>query len=422
MLEWLAELKRPEKVVWILFSFTCFQLVTKFPNITLIPGERAKVFSGILCLITFIYLLLIKKDSLHLNREWGVCIILALLCICSGIASGEPASPLWRGLTVLSSGIGGFWCGRLLLNTPSQIFLFSKLCLILLTLLLLLGIGGYFLYGNVLHLADIHKHPLNNLILLLSFGPLSLLFRDDRRAKIIGIFFLLVSYYVMSLSFDPIIWFPPLLVVGALLFSNKRRKRTVFFTMLAVFLASTIHLYQVPGRFFNKEDISIWFRVENFFFSTHMALQKPLLGIGLVAPRLEYLEDYKIVYPYVTKEQFAEVIPEINRSSENQFLTFMCDLGFPFVLLYSFSVVMLYTRLLRYLRQGTSIGMIHPVVFWVPITGTLIHLQFYDGLLQPQPCWFFHILLGMISVQNVAPTGQALSPEDEKQGSPAAYV
>ncbi len=101
----------------------------------------------------------------------------------------------------------------------------------------------------------------------------------------------------------------------------------------------------------------------------------------------------------MTKEQFAEVLPDENRSSENQILTLMCDLGFPFLFLYSFSILVLYRNVVLNMIQRKMMGKINPVVFWVPITGALLHLQFFDGLLQPQTTWFFHILMGMGSLK-----------------------
>jgi ABC-type uncharacterized transport system YnjBCD ATPase subunit len=36
------------------------------------------------------------------------------------------------------------------------------------------------------------------------------------------------------------------------------------------------------------------------------------------------------------------------------------------------------------------------VVLLLPLTASLLHFQFFDGLLFPQLSWFFHILLGLI--------------------------
>jgi hypothetical protein len=39
---------------------------------------------------------------------------------------------------------------------------------------------------------------------------------------------------------------------------------------------------------------------------------------------------------------------------------------------------------------------LHPLMLLFPLTMALVHFQFYDGLLFPQSCWFFHLLLGLI--------------------------
>jgi len=36
------------------------------------------------------------------------------------------------------------------------------------------------------------------------------------------------------------------------------------------------------------------------------------------------------------------------------------------------------------------------VVLLFPLTVALVHYQLFDGLLFPQSCWFFHLLLGLI--------------------------
>ncbi|MFH0782134.1 MAG: hypothetical protein V2B20_09325 [Pseudomonadota bacterium] len=417
MLNWISGIPKKEKVLLALFCFTCLQLVTKIPDITLIPGERTKVFSGLLCGITLSVLLVVRRGMLRLSPEWVMCIFLSLLCILSGFFSGTPFSSLCRGITLIFSAVGGFWCGRLLFNTEFSQRMFARFCLVLLTLLLLFGLAGFFLYGDVVYLADIHKHTFNGLILLLSFGPLAFLYGGKRWLVIIGVVYLLAGSYVISLSFDPMIWFPPLLLFGWMLISMKKKRYILIPILCVILLVSLFQKYKLPDHYYNKESISIWARVENIFFSYHMAKKRPLLGIGLVAPRIGYLDDYTIVYPYVTREKFSAVLPEENRSSENQFLTFMCDLGFPFLLMYSFSVAFLYLKLLKNIREHGRGGKRNAIVLWIPITGSLIHFQVYDSLLQPQICWFFHILLGMISANAAQSVGQTLHPGEKTEYS-----
>ena len=48
------------------------------------------------------------------------------------------------------------------------------------------------------------------------------------------------------------------------------------------------------------------YRIENLFYSWNIAKQHPILGIGLRAPRDQFLEAYQLEYPYGTKEQFRQ--------------------------------------------------------------------------------------------------------------------
>ena len=147
---------------------------------------------------------------------------------------------------------------------------------------------------------------------------------------------------------------------------------------------------------------NVAYRAENYPFSYHIALRHPLLGIGARAPREKYLEDYSIHYPYITKGNFAFSVGNI-RTSENIFLTFLADFGFPFFLLYSGSVVLLFIRLVRHTLQGDKANVIQPICILLPLTAGLLHLMILDGLYLPQVSWFFHILLGLIPAR--APSG-----------------
>ncbi len=51
-----------------------------------------------------------------------------------------------------------------------------------------------------------------------------------------------------------------------------------------------------------------YYRIENIFFSLDIAKQHPLLGIGLKTPRVSYLKDYQVKYPYTDKHQFSKDI------------------------------------------------------------------------------------------------------------------
>jgi O-antigen ligase len=137
------------------------------------------------------------------------------------------------------------------------------------------------------------------------------------------------------------------------------------------------------------------YRVENFPFSWSIVKKHPWLGIGLRSPRDQFMQDYQPSYPTVAKDQFAKLTRDIV-SADNQFLTLLVGLGLPFTLAYLGALGMLLARLVGLALKRQPGLFLHPLVLLFPLTMALVHFQFYDGLLFPQSCWFFHLLLGLI--------------------------
>jgi len=255
-----------------------------------------------------------------------------------------------------------------------------------------------------------------------------------------------VVFYLTNLRSAMLV--PVALAVVALGMRTLRPKQflALVVPMVLIFAAFVPYL---PQWKVGLEYEPAYYRVENFPFSWHIAMKHPFFGIGLRAPRDQYLEDYEKWYPYVTKEKFAHSVKTIV-TTENTFLTFMTDLGIPFTLLYTFSVLMLLVKLIRQARgdpgsaphpyplpqgEGASrltgdvklnpfnyVGQafqpassnagqtrrleslrpvgksapLPPIALLLPIVACLLHLQVVDGLLLPQYSWFFHVLLGLI--------------------------
>jgi hypothetical protein len=156
---------------------------------------------------------------------------------------------------------------------------------------------------------------------------------------------------------------------------------------------------KLPAWKLGKEHEPAYYRAENYLFSWHIAKQHPMFGIGLRAPREAYLIDYVTTYPYVTKERFALSVQGIV-TSENIFLTLMVGLGIPFAILYSAALVILVARLFKVAKTGIPESFLPALALVLPITGSLIHNFVFDGLLYPQLCWYFHILLGLIPLRH----------------------
>jgi hypothetical protein len=82
-------------------------------------------------------------------------------------------------------------------------------------------------------------------------------------------------------------------------------------------------------------------------------------------------------------------------TSENIFLTFLVDLGFPFTLIYCGVLVLVMKKLVGVALYPLSENGILPLAILVALSGELIHYLLFDGLFHPQCSWFFHVLLGM---------------------------
>jgi hypothetical protein len=217
-----------------------------------------------------------------------------------------------------------------------------------------------------------------------------------------GILLLCVAYLELllagkNLGMESALLIPPALGLLAVCFRTWSGRQLVIILVL-LFLASATagHILRPIVAEKNKYHESVAYRIENVRFSWHLAWEHPWLGIGLWASREPYLKDYEIKYPYLTKEHFAVWTRKL-KTSENSFLTFMADLGFPAILIYSGAVLVILGRLLSQSLQPAAAAVFPPLALLLPVVGEILHLQVFDGLFHPQVSWFFHLLLGLAS-------------------------
>ncbi len=387
-----------EKLVWAAFCATCFQLVFRVPYIVVFPGNNSNFFAGILCAVTVLLCFtLVGRDIIKSHAEVGFSLVFTLLTLFNATASSDRPDSAIRGFILLATGLGGFWCTRILLRDEAARCFFRKMCVVFLGGLIVAGLAGYARNGSPSSTLGFHKHNYDGMVLLFSSIVLSLFWEKRIWQKLAALLLLIMSYLVIALVFDPMVWFPPALFLLALAVMPRFRGKAALkgLAVLVALFALFFHSRYIPDRFGKLDDISTYIRVENYFFSLHLARQHPLLGIGLCAPRRPYLEKYDIVYPYVTKELFWNDLAK-NRTSENLFLTFMSDMGLPFVVLYITVLVFFGKRLVTAVRRGTGDSCIPALPILVGVSGELLHFLFYDGLLNPEVCWYFHIFLGLI--------------------------
>ena len=391
-----------ERLAWLLFLATSAHLAFLQPLVEVIPGERAKVFSGLWCAVTLLLVVIFARSKSVSLRTPAVLVSLTLmiLVLVSSFHSPERASSLARGFVILSAGLGGYWSARLLLRTPERQRLFLWFSLGLLVAVMLLCGAGIWATGNIFHFLDEHYHPVGSRIILFSFVPLALVCSPARRKVEAGIVLLGVAYLELllagkNLGMGSALFVPPAVGLLAVCFRTWSGRQLVIILSL-LFLASATAGNLLFPPFANKERYleSVAYRVENVRFSWHLAWEHPWLGIGLWASRESYLKDYETKYPHLTKEDFSAVTRKL-KTSENNFLTFMADLGLPTLLLYSSAVIVILGRLTGQALQVPVGAVFPPLALLLPLMGEILHLQVFDGLFHPQVSWFFHILLGL---------------------------
>jgi hypothetical protein len=342
-----------------------------------------------------------RRGAIRLRSpEFLISAALAVVAGVSGLFSLTPLSSSCRVFVLLASSLGGFWCARILLQTPENQRRFIWFCLWLLGGLLVFNLLSYLVFAYTKHYTEGWAHPFTNVILLLSFAPLTLLGQKSRSLMVLGIVLLGLSYITLCLSERISVVFIPLGVcLVGVLFGTLRWKYFVLICLVMALVVGVVHQKIIWHKFSLAYPA---YRVENFLFSWSIVKKYPWLGIGLRAPREAFLQDYQPFYPAVTKEQFAKLTQEIV-SADNQFLTLMVGLGLPFTLTYLAALGMLLARLVGLALKPPPGRLFHPLVLLFPLTVALVHFQFYDGLLFPQSCWFFHVLLGLIPPGELCP-------------------
>jgi hypothetical protein len=407
---------RSEKIMWIFFAATSFQLAFLQPYVVLVAEERTNLFSGVLCFLTLIVVVIFaKQGAIRLKSpEFLFSAALAMMAGVSCLVSLTPLSSTYRVFVLLASGLGGFWSARILLDSPANQRRFQWLGLFLLAGMVSLSLLGYLVSGDIARFLISHTAPLTNVMLLLSFAPLTLLTQKSRAWMVAGVILLGFGYITLCLSQRISVVFIPLIVLLAgAAWGAMRWKHLVliFFGMALVtaFLHQHIIWHKLSANY-------PYYRVENFPFSWNIIKQHPWGGIGLRSPREAFLQKYHVTLSHVPKEKFAKDVSKIV-SADNLLLTFMTGLGLPFTLTYCVAVGILLAKLLGMAFKPPSGLFFHPLVLLFPLTVALLHFQLFDGLLFPQSSWFFHILLGLIPFRRAvaepagmeSPTKESLS-------------
>lgn len=405
-----------ERLALALFVFVCVQAVLHRPYVILIHSLHMNLWTGLLSLAALVASFLLApglKERLR-GKTFYLSLLFLALVLASGLHSQERGIALGRGLVLWSTACGGYWCSRILLRNEPRRRLFVALCAALLGLFLLLSMTGYLLEGSVHAYFDQFRHAQVSMHFLLAFASLSLIMTRRSPQRGLGLILLAVSCFVLFLSGLRTALLMPMVLGGVGLMLGALRLRWVVLTVLlfGALLAAFFLLF--PSKRLTLSHESLYYRVENYPFSLSIAQEHPWLGIGLAVPREKYFQNYTMRYPYTGREDFAYYLRQI-RVSENVVLTFLDGVGIPFTLLYVGCVGFLYFLLYRATRRRSSLMGIPPLAVFLPVTAGIGHFLLYDGLLQPQVSWYFHILLAF------APVGGEIRRQEDvgrESGSP----
>lgn len=388
--------------VWLLFCGVSLQLGFLQPFVILVPGERTNLFSGILCAGALVAALLVARR--RGVKVTGLELLISLGLVALGLASAGLNSPPWgstyRVLVLLSSGLGGFWCARILLNSEDRVNVFAWLCTGLLLAQATLGLWGYHLSGQVERFIYTNPHPVIGMMFLLIFGPLFLMAARQTLFVYLGAAVLAVTYAtlfaagVQVVSSGMLVPLALVIVIAVLQrWGSSQTVRLLVIVMVVTALSTYFVSHLSPKSF--SSPLYQAYRIESYPFSWHIAEKRPLFGIGLRSPREEFLADYSTRHPHLTKDRFRQVVSNVV-THENAFLTLMTGVGIPFLLLYVFALAVILSRLVRLILRDPQERGAPAWVLIVPLLGGLMHSLVVDTLLYPQIAWYFHILLGLV--------------------------
>lgn len=386
----------------VLFVITCIQLTFLWPYVVVIDGERANVFSGILCAVTLIAVwTLCPRSGMRISPlEIAVTVLLVFFAVGSAALSATPLSSGWRTFVIMASGLGGYWSARFLLHSVEARRLFVYFCsgllICVVSLILIALVEG--VPGHIL--LDVNPHPVCSRILMLSFAPMALIATARLIPLTAGAIMLMFAYVGLvamlvwgQVSTAPI--FPVILLfISCAFFWRTRKVRAVLLVLLTFALIITAIFAGRIRKDLPLDSQSFTYRYENLFFSTHIAAEHPFFGIGARSPREEFLDNYVVKHPLYTKEKFVEWTGVV-RTSDNLPLSMLADFGFPFTLIYIASVMWLTLSLVRSAWKKPANLYPNPLALLLPILAIMMQSMVLDSIYHPHVSWFFHILIGL---------------------------
>jgi O-antigen ligase len=404
-----------EKTAWFLFCLTCIVVAFVQPYLFTVYGHQADTYGGLLCAVSLMMAVAAARTiGVSLNPSYLVIsLVLLLLAMISGAHSSTPVASSIRSFFLMASGLGGFWCSQILLQSESGRRAFKWICTAILVGYLAISLLTYFVWGKTIHnLIDPNPNTLIIRILLLSLGPIALIGARKPISVIFGILLLCLSYVALlvdAIGFNRFIHTMSIIILVSWLLISVFGRWTKM--QLALVLAAGAVTIVTAVYVFSPLNVKLQtimndhrtrYRFESYQFSWHIAKQHPVFGIGLETRLTKFLWNYDSkLTGWPNRQFFTDMVNRIN-SPDNMYLAFMVYLGLPFLLVYIFALLALLWKLLRISWRPPPAFGIHPLAILIPVVASLMHFVDLDALLYGDINWYFHILLGLIPANIVA--------------------
>jgi O-Antigen ligase len=339
------------------------------------------------------------------DRDHRLEIILMVSIITFGVINAflsdnvSGSTPQMRDFLV--TGVFALWASMFLLTGQYRRQVFDWCCCICLAIIVPVEVIWWLMrdvnLDSFFHIFTLHPIPLGTLIILLSPGPIHLVFSKNFKVRIVGLLLVLLVGMLIFFTHKRSTWLAVAAMVAVAMIVLARRRKYLIATLLIV----TTLVFSVQGwRLYTRLNpnvpryASILQRVELYNFALHIWETHPFMGMGLrPMTHARYLKDYHQLNKNLT--DFPQSVAKL-QTFDNMLLTAFVEFGSLMTLAYLGLVIVILVRYIRALRSSPGAA----VTDWyrlLVIVGLAIHSMSYDSLLFPPVNWLFHVQLGIMA-------------------------
>ena len=309
----------------------------------------------------------------------------------------------------LMSGAMVFGLTFYILNSKQKQNLFFILCTACFSILTFFGIAKFiFVTSNSLKPVSLfydNPIPAGAILILLSIGPLKLLFEtktNKEKGYLIALLALGIIVLILIGKKGPLIALAVMVLVYVFFYFKY------FWVLALAFLFSLGLGYQfkdkVPKDSFSSKFIntmtdtnSFLIRLEFYRTAYKIVKEKPVFGVGFYASLEKYFPpDYEPTFsPMGSKVYFQDHIKHTN-TLDNLFLTLTARAGLLFSIPYFLFILYVIKRL--FVSLGNSVKERRDSISFIAVlSGFFVLCMTFDTLVFPHMNWTFHSILGVIA-------------------------